>query len=427
MNNNSTLIGQLKRDLLNFSEKISAGLNRPTMKFIANMLYGLIVSQSIMLTDIGRALNEDISLKKTEDRLSRNLKPLCQDIGSIQNRYIEEVKPSVDDRTIFCIDPSDICKKYGRCQEGLDWIRDASEKKSAWGWNYYEVTALTHSNKLPIPVYSQVVAADAPRSVTYTHTDEILEAIRSTQRHFGAIGITTIDRGGDANPIFKHCIDSEQKFIIRNKVNRNLIVGDESINIATIADGMKGKFRLDHKDKYGKHHTLKTSFKSVRLPCRPDEDLTLIIVYGFGKEPPMLLLTNMTVLGKETCLRIVKIYLCRWRIDEYFRFIKDQFHLENIRVLSMESICALVFLLSVLSGWIAMFANKKGESLLLAAVLVRAKRLYAIPNFTLYAVADGIYDILKHAVKGIRPALSKPPQSQQLSLFEPSNFNLPAV
>ena len=141
----------------------------------------------------------------------------------------------------------------------------------------------------------------------------------------------------------------------------------------------------------------------------------------------MLLLTNLDIKGKQTCLRVVKTYLCRWRIEECYRFQKNQFDLENIRVLSMDSICAMVFLVSLLSGWIAMFANKQGESLLLAEVLDRAKRVYDIPQFTLYAVADGIFDILKFATRGIRFALLRPPQSHQLSLFKPSAFNLPAA
>ncbi len=43
------------------------------MKFICNMLYGILASESCLLYEIGRNLHEDITLKKTVDRLSRNL------------------------------------------------------------------------------------------------------------------------------------------------------------------------------------------------------------------------------------------------------------------------------------------------------------------------------------------------------------------
>jgi len=424
MNQNTTLIWQLKRALLNFAENLSDGLTRPKKKFLSQMLYGLLASQSVMLTQIGRALQEAISLKKTEDRLSHNLKAFRQEIDCVRQNYLESVKPLIDNETIFCLDPGDITKKYSRHQEGLDWIYDASEHKTAKGWYLYEVTALTHKKKLPIPIYTQIVSPVDPMSDG--PTEEILEAIRSTQRAFGAVGIQTMDREMDNAAIHEHCIDTKQRFIIRSKINRRLMVGDKILVTSQIAEKMKGKYRIDYTDKRGKKHCLRVSFQTVRLPSRPDVPLIPVMIYGYGKEP-MLLLTNMDIKGKTTCLRVVKTYLCRWRIEEYYRFKKNQFDLENIRVLSMDSICSLVFLLSVLSGWIAMFANKQGESLLLAEVLERAKRVYEIPQFTLYTVADGIFAILKCAAKGIRFALLQPPISHQLSLFKPSALNLSAA
>ena len=43
------------------------------------MIYGLTASQSVMLSEISRALNENIPLIKTENRLCRNLgkRDLC--------------------------------------------------------------------------------------------------------------------------------------------------------------------------------------------------------------------------------------------------------------------------------------------------------------------------------------------------------------
>ena len=43
------------------------------MKFICNMIFGILASKSCLLSEIGRNLNEKISLSKTVTRLSRNL------------------------------------------------------------------------------------------------------------------------------------------------------------------------------------------------------------------------------------------------------------------------------------------------------------------------------------------------------------------
>ncbi|MCL1792179.1 MAG: transposase [Peptococcaceae bacterium] len=426
MNQNNTLIGQLKRGLLHFCEKLSDGLTGPMMKFLSQMLYGLLVNQSIMLSDIARALQEDIPLIKTENRLSRNLKGFSENITCVWGNYLEEVKPLVDDETIFCLDPGDICKKYSRHQEGLDWIEDGSSHKPSLGWQLIGVTALTHGNKLPIPVYSELLApADIMED---TLTEGIVAAISSVQRSFGGpTGIFSMDRAMDTNAIYGKCFDTKQRFIIRAKVNRNLIVDGKTINITEVARRAKGKYRMDFTDKHDKTHKLKVSFVPVFLPDYPDEPLSLVVVYGYEYGDPMLLLTNLPIQGKGTCLRVLKTYLCRWRIEENYRFIKNQFHLENIRVRSLASVRSLVFLITVLTGWIVIFANKRGSSMLVEEVLNRALRLFEIPNFTLYAVADGIYNIMKFATRGISAALSKPPRSQQLSLFNPYAFNYSAA
>ena len=64
---------EIKRDLSNFSKKISKGLKRPKKKFITQMLYGIIEGNKVHLSEIACSLMESIPLKKTIDRLSRNL------------------------------------------------------------------------------------------------------------------------------------------------------------------------------------------------------------------------------------------------------------------------------------------------------------------------------------------------------------------
>jgi len=54
-----------------------------------------------------------------------------------------------------------------------------------------------------------------------------------------------------------------------------------------------------------------------RLPGREDK-LLLVVVAGFGREP-MLLLTNLSGARDSQSLGwIVRIYLTRWKIEEYF-------------------------------------------------------------------------------------------------------------
>ena len=56
MINYTTLNSNLKRGILNFSEKISKKFSRPDMKFICNMIFGILASKSCLLSEIGRNL-----------------------------------------------------------------------------------------------------------------------------------------------------------------------------------------------------------------------------------------------------------------------------------------------------------------------------------------------------------------------------------
>lgn len=43
---------EIKRDLTNFSEKISNGLKRPQSKFLLQMIYGILIGNKLHLSEI---------------------------------------------------------------------------------------------------------------------------------------------------------------------------------------------------------------------------------------------------------------------------------------------------------------------------------------------------------------------------------------
>ena len=63
----------MKREILNFSKKVSANTNKVTTKFVMDMQYGISKSQKSLISNISRALDEKIKLKNTIERLCDNL------------------------------------------------------------------------------------------------------------------------------------------------------------------------------------------------------------------------------------------------------------------------------------------------------------------------------------------------------------------
>ena len=58
MDNFTTNTYQRKRDIYNFSKKISEGSSKPKSKFITDMIYGISKSKDILLSNIADALDE---------------------------------------------------------------------------------------------------------------------------------------------------------------------------------------------------------------------------------------------------------------------------------------------------------------------------------------------------------------------------------
>ena len=73
MLNSTSKTYTLKREILSFSNIISRKLPKPDRKFIADMDYGILASQSCLLTDIAHQLHEPSKKINIVDRLSRHL------------------------------------------------------------------------------------------------------------------------------------------------------------------------------------------------------------------------------------------------------------------------------------------------------------------------------------------------------------------
>jgi len=102
-------------------------------RFLEEMLYGILCRQSVRVSEIGRALNEQIRLIKTENRLCRQL-GRCGLEERVTENLIEEGAAHIRRDTLLLIDPSDISKKYAKKMEYLAHVRDGSEKKLSRGY-----------------------------------------------------------------------------------------------------------------------------------------------------------------------------------------------------------------------------------------------------------------------------------------------------
>ena len=124
--NFSHLANKLRYKITKFSGILSKGLDKTARRFIQEAIYGIIDSQSVMLTEIGRQLESCVSLKKIEERFSRQLiKPEIW--NHVQKSILSLASERVKERSLLIFDLSDLKKKYAEKMVYLATVRDGSK------------------------------------------------------------------------------------------------------------------------------------------------------------------------------------------------------------------------------------------------------------------------------------------------------------
>ena len=104
---------RLREQVQHFSGIFSPRFSKPRGQFVAQMIYGIQAAQDVKLSRIGRALGEEIALKKTEERLGHHL--AAPGLGQAVNEQIAtDAAWRVRPNSLIVIDPTDIRKAYAR-------------------------------------------------------------------------------------------------------------------------------------------------------------------------------------------------------------------------------------------------------------------------------------------------------------------------
>lgn len=374
---------------------------------VKELLYGIQASKDVKLSNISRALKEDIALIKTEDRLSRNLS--SSDLTSHLNHQIMRLASNkIDDSMVIAIDPGDIKKPYAKAMENLCGIYDGSEHTNAIGYHLCQVTAANLSHDRIVPLYCEAYSSNAKDYPGFT--EKLIDVISGVTAYTRKKGTWAIDRQGDDIDLIKYFQKEGLQFVTRLKMNRYLHF-DNNINKQVKAERIHQHVKLGHKahiylTRDGKEEFMHLNFGAVTvaLPDDPSNWYTLVIVEGFGKQP-MLLLTNkqLNIRNSKELWRIVEIYLTRWKCDECYRYIKQSYNLEDVRVMSYNSIRNIVAIVHTIAYFTSIYLGISLKlKVMVQKVFILSKRFFGVPTFFNYAMADGIFELLKPAKTGIK-------------------------
>jgi hypothetical protein len=416
MTSNTRTAAAIKGQLSKFSGIIAQGLSKPKRRLVKEIIYGIQAAKDVKLSNITRTLNEPIALIKTEDRLSRNLddeeftdeinKEICR-LGSAK----------IGEDMVIAIDPGDIRKKYAVKMECLCTVHDGSEHELGGGYWLAKAVAADVEHKKVIPLYLEAYSHEAQGFRSENH--QLFKVIDTVSARIGTKGIYALDRGGDRGKLYDKFLEKtrEKRFVIRLEKNRDVVYKGIRRNCHEIARMLPCPHEtvlIKYEDGKEEKATVAYNALPVRLPGR-DYPLFLVVVKGFGKEPMMLLTScavNLKI--KEAIWRIVEIYLTRWKCEESFRYIKQCYNLEDIRVRHYTSIRNLVVLILAVAYFASVYLGDNLKlKMLVERIYLVSKRFFGVPTFFNYAIADGLYNLLFPDKTGIQEvAKAKKPDFQ---------------
>ena len=400
MNNFTTNTYEMKRDIVNFSNKLCKNSDKPETKFVTDMIYGISKSKDVLLSSIAEALNEDTKKAYTINRLSDNL---VSDLSaSIDDNYNNLVIDALGDTPVFLVDDSDIIKPLGEKFEDLGIVRDGSSKKKSYekGYHHTEIVGLTKNMKQPISIFSKIHSSTqkdfiSNNSVTYEGLDKVVSLLNERNLK----GIFVNDRGYDSNDIFNYYFSKKQYFVIRLTEKRKIYRNHKWYKITTLRNAYKGKIKINIMFQ-GEEKECAVSMVKAQITAQK-KWINIIFIYGLS-DIPMMLASNILIKSKEDVIKIARCYMNRWRIEEYFKFKKQEYNFENFRVRTLKSINNLNKMLTYTIGLIALLSEKIGKRKFVNKIIEESKSLKDKVFLWFYQLARGIYNILSMARTGIR-------------------------
>jgi hypothetical protein len=288
------------------------------------------------------------------------------------------------------MDLSDIQKPFAKKMDNLAMIWDGSEKEVGQGYWLSSVIAADVDGEELIPLYGELYSQKAKDFES--ENEQILKAIRTTAEQLKGKGIWAIDRGGDRRKLVEKLWEMKAKFVIRARGDRKVKTSrGKMVKVCEIAGRIKTSVSYKISIEKEGYKEEKEIWLGTRHNLKVEEvTVSIVVIRGFVKKP-MILMTNVDKNPKE----ILDIYLTRWKCEESFRFLKQEYHLEDVRVRSYISLRNTTAIMQAVFYFVSVYLQRGLRvNILLKKILEKAKRFFEVPVFKHYAVADGIHRLL---------------------------------
>jgi hypothetical protein len=387
------MIGEItknvKEKMLNIARNLHDYLTKPQQKYILEMISGCFATCSLNLSAISGYLNEDCGIKHTLKRLQRNTFNYSS-LLAISNVYnidyaFEETKS--DSRLIISIDGGDLVHNYGKSFELISKVRDGSSGGIANGYHLNHAVCYSPGSKRLFSLYLDVYSSKSEDFKS--ENTETLNMLNKLKEKFRDKGLFLFDRGYDSGIILTYLLREDLSFVIRSVGKRHLEYKGEQISVSKICNGIiNRRYR-----KGGISYGYAKCYYNNRA-------VTVISVRFCGNKNKLYLLCEGHISSSKEVYFRIKSYFKRWKIEESYRFMKQQFGLEKCLVRKFESLKTILTLVSFCWNVLSQIEADTIVSKLLENMAKREKlnsKGKVVCKFIYYRISDGLKNLLLSA------------------------------
>jgi len=325
--------------------KYQGYFTKPVYKFVRQIVFGILKARHVHLSMIARSLNESITLKKTWERLSRQLGRAGL-AAETTAAHLRENRRAFRSAAYWVVDLTDITKMYAKAMEGLAGVWDGSRGERGNGYWVVNAAGVSPKNGSISLMYSELYSLEHETEKSESENSKILSAVAQLREQLGVARTAVLDRGGDRRVILENFLKNKQPFIIRQRGDRHVFVGDARMSVCGAAARIKCVYQKTvMKIRKGKRQQIHFNGGAMRVHLPREcggmfsEALWLVrLTRRDGKAESWYLCGIEAENAEQAFETALEGYGCRWKIEEVHRQIKTDYQLESVR---LQRYCAL--------------------------------------------------------------------------------------
>ena len=357
----------MENRLKHFLSSINTTYSKPEKKFIADIVTGIIKSKSPIIADAARAVTSCIlKFLAVYKRLIRQLGTVDLEFAFSQAQN-EAVKLCPSEDVVIAVDGGDLIKEHARKLEGLGRVPDGSDQHRVKN-GYYLNSAIVSSLKerTPVPLFLDIYSTLSEEFISQNEmTNRIL--VDCSMRLNGK-GTFVLDRGYDRTVIYRKLMELPNSFIVRLKKralyekinNKKIMIGERTLKHGDLKYTCKELNTRKSNKRKKKERNIRFDytevvFSSTFAGCK-SRNIFLVTVWDKERPKPIELITTMPIKSPKDAVLAIKMYFSRWAVEEYYRFIKLELNLEDMRLRSLGKLRNMIRAIFIASVFIASIA-----------------------------------------------------------------------